>query len=130
MFAVEWYVEPHVLQLRYSEDVTLEEIEQAHLRIQHLTAYLSHRVYLIVDMNAVRHFPFNVRALGQIYKQERLKQIGTRLVIGQSGALRILVTHLSRVVNIECHFFETYEDAASWLCQSDEKIAQKLEICR
>lgn len=110
-YEIAWYIKNRVLLLRFSGNVTIEDVESAGNSARHMIESQSSPVFSVSNIEDTTSVPANLRLLLRALVNARHPMRAMSIVVGADPVARILMNSLSRLSLTPLYYVETFEDA-------------------
>jgi hypothetical protein len=110
-YEIKWYLEPHVIFVRISGDVTAPEIETIFKELAQYAAQGTRPLFVVSDLSELGRYPINA-AEYQKAVRALAGQIDTSILIGMSSPiLKFISSFLSQISKYELRMVDTMDEA-------------------
>lgn len=121
-YQISWYVEPYILLLKFTGEVTIEEFADISKQsIDHISQQ-PHSVYRLVDLTEVSKVPTNLRLL-RAAAASNSSAGGKSLIYGHNPLVGVIVNALVRLLQVNVQLVGSQEAALNWIRKNDPEIA-------
>lgn len=125
-YAIEWYREPHILQVWYEGNLTEAELIEAAREINALLDHPDQKHYLMVDFTGLKKVPLDIIGLSNAFSQ-RHQDLRITLVYGLNMVVDVIAKSVLRVINQkDVHFVKNQEAALQKIRELDPEISTLL----
>ncbi len=125
-YAINWYVNRQVINLKLSGVVTSEDVVQLNRKTVEYTQLGTTPVHIIIDTLDVDEYPTNLRWVMEMMQSNRVSPTGWNIIVHANPGIRLLGSTIMLVLGVPCHTCSTL--AAAYAFLNDLQIAPLAKI--
>ncbi len=111
---ISWHEEGVILKIRYSGDVSLEDIKQGSQKSRQYIEGIPTMVYTIVDVTDLKKYPKQLTQFGDIVQDMKNSPMqGFMVIVGATGIARFLGSAVSQMMGVGFRMVDTIAEAES-----------------
>ena len=123
---ISWYIQDYVILWEYFDNISLDDVLRAHVKLLPLLRSVNHPVHAIIDLKKSESLSFDMHDVASISVHEELKKLEWVVYVGKQNSLlyRTIADALSSVRGTQLRWFETRADALAFLQEVDDSIPE------
>ncbi|MBZ0306907.1 MAG: hypothetical protein K8I82_12630 [Anaerolineae bacterium] len=122
---IEWYLEPHILFVRYEGDLTLQDFEGVNQTLKIYLDTVGHSFHTLSDFSGVRQVPTDLVGVSKAMA-ESLAQVKSVVVYGQSMVASVLTNSVAHLIHKPIFSLKDREGGLKKIAEIDPEVGKLL----
>ncbi|RMF81129.1 MAG: hypothetical protein D6737_05895, partial [Chloroflexi bacterium] len=126
-YEIFWYIEPHILEVKYYGAVTVDDLRAARGEISDIVSAQSHDVYLLITLGEKTKLPWDFRATRNIFSNPPPNLGLSFIILGSNTSFRIFFDTVGRVLRANGRVVKDRETALRMLREHSPALKELLD---